>query len=86
MAKLRITLANGDVSDHAITPVIEYAFEQNYKKGFYKAIVEEGQQTYIYWLAWKCLFVAGTVDIKPFGEQFVASLAKVEVLDEDPNL
>lgn len=85
MAKLRITLANGEVSEHFVTPVIEYAFEQNYKKGFYKAIVEEGQQTFIYWLAWRCLIAAG-VDVKSFGESFVATLGKVEVLDEDPNL
>lgn len=84
MAKLRITLTNGDVSDHSITPAVEYAFEQNFKKGFYQAVVEEGQRTYIYWLAWKCLLVAGT-EIKPFGEPFIATLSKVDVIDEDPN-
>lgn len=85
MAKLVIKLTNGDVSEHFITPVVEYAFEQNFKKGFYKAVVEDGQQTYIYWLAWKCLLIAGA-EIKPFGEAFIGTLAKVEVVDEDPNL
>jgi hypothetical protein len=85
MAKLTIKMVNGDVSDHFITPTVEYAFEQNFKVGFYKAMLEEPQQTYVYWMAWKCLLIAGA-EIKPFGEAFISTLAKVEVTDEDPNL
>jgi hypothetical protein len=30
MAKLKITRANGEVSEHKITPGVEYAFELKY--------------------------------------------------------
>ena len=84
MAKLRITKANGDVSDHAITPSIEYAFEMYAKKGFGKAFAEDQKQSDIFWLAWKCL--SKTEDVPVFGEKFVDVLAKVEVLDDSsPN-
>ena len=84
MAKLRITKANGDVSDHAITPSIEYAFEMYAKKGFGKAFAEDQKQSDIFWLAWKCL--SKVEDVPLFGEKFVDVLAKVEVLDDSsPN-
>jgi len=84
MAKLRITKTNGDVSDHAITPSIEYAFEMYAKKGFGKAFAEDQKQSDIFWLAWKCL--SKTEDVPLFGEKFVDVLAKVEVLDDSsPN-
>jgi hypothetical protein len=83
MALLKITLANGDASTHKITPAIEYAFEQHAGKGFYKAIVDDQRQSDIYWIAWRCLFSAG-VEIKPFGEKFLETLEKVEVVDENP--
>jgi hypothetical protein len=36
MAKLKITRADGSVSEHKITPRIEYAFELYAKAGFHK--------------------------------------------------
>ena len=83
MAKLTITRANGDVSEHEITPAIEYSFEQYAKKGFAKAFAEDQKQSDIFWLAWKCL--SKVEDVVPFGEKFVETLAKVEVGDSDPN-
>ena len=83
MAKLTITKINGDVSDHEITPSIEYAFEQFAKKGFAKAFAEDQKQSDIFWLAWKCL--SKVEDVPLFGEKFVDGLAKVEVKDSDPN-
>jgi len=84
MAKLRITKTNGDVSDHAITPSIEYAFEMYAKKGFGKAFAEDQKQSDIFWLAWKCL--SKVEDVPLYGEKFVDVLAKVEVLDDsNPN-
>ena len=38
MAKLKITRADGSVSDHQITPRIEYAFELYAKKAFTKLL------------------------------------------------
>ena len=85
MARLKITRANGDVTEHQITPSIEYAFEIYAKKGFAVAFATDQKQSDIFWLAWKCL--SKTEDVPLFGEKFVDSLAKVEVLDDQsPNL
>ena len=86
MARLKITRADGTESVHEITPVIEYAFEQHAKKGFFKAFQEDQKQSDIYWLAWECLRRADASDVKPFGEKFLETLATVEVLgDDSPN-
>lgn len=85
MAKLKITRASGEVTEHQITPVIEYAFEIYAKKGFHKAFVEDAKMTDIYWLAWECIRRSGET-VPTFGAQFLETLAKVEVLDDDaPN-
>lgn len=83
MASLKIKLINGDESIHKITPAIEYSFEQHAGKGFYKAVTEDQKQSDIYWIAWKCLLVAGA-EIKPFGEKFLETLESVEVVDDSP--
>jgi hypothetical protein len=41
MAKLKITRADGSVTEHKITPRIEYAFELYAKKGFHKAFRDD---------------------------------------------
>lgn len=85
MAQLKITRANGDVSEHQITPSIEYAFEAYAKQGFARAFQVDQKQSDLYWLAWKCL--SKTEDVPLFGEKFIDTLAKVEVLDDpSPNL
>ena len=55
MAKLKITRANGEVSEHKITPGVEYAFEQKYGSGISKVLREHERQTEIFWLAYECL-------------------------------
>ena len=86
MASLKITRADGTVSQHEITPAIEFAFEQYAKKGFYKAFQEDQKQSDTYWLAWECLRRADAPDVKPFGDKFLETLKAVEVLgDEYPN-
>ena len=83
MARLKITRADGSVSEHQITPRIEYAFELYAKQGFHKAFRIEERQTDVYWLAWECIRTSGET-VKPFGADFLDSLSKVEVLDDDP--
>lgn len=83
MAKLKITRATGEVTEHQITPSIEYAFELYKGKGFHKCFVEDARQTDVYWLAYECLKRAA-VTIPLFGAEFMEMLAKVEVLDDDP--
>ena len=85
MAKLKITRADGSVSDHQITPSIEYAFEVYAKKGFHKAFRDDEKQSDVYWLAWECIRRSGET-VKPFGAEFLETLSKVEVLDDDPEL
>ena len=82
MAKLKITRADGSVSDHQITPSIEYAFEVYAKKGFHKALIEDQKQSDVYWLCWEAIRRSGET-VKPFGEQFLESLKSVEVLESD---
>ena len=83
MARLKITRATGEVSEHQITPRIEYAFELFAKKGFHKAFRDDEKQSDVYWLAWECLRTHGEA-VKPFGADFLDTLAKVEVLDDLP--
>ena len=85
MLKLKITKASGDISEHEITPAIEYSFEQFFKSGFHNRFRDEERQSDIYWLAWECLRRSGDT-VKPFGDQFLETLSKVEILDADsPN-
>ena len=83
MAKLKITRADGSVSDHQITPSIEFAFESYAKKGFHKALIEDQKQSDVYWLCWEAIRRSGET-VKPFGEQFLETLKSVEVLESDP--
>ena len=83
MAKLKITKVDGNVSEHQITPSIEYAFELYAKKGFHRAFREDEKQTDVYWLAWECLRSNGDT-VPMFGAEFLKTLSKVEVLDDDP--
>ena len=83
MAKLKITKVDGIVSEHQITPSIEYAFELYAKKGFHRAFREDEKQTDVYWLAWECLRSSGDT-VPMFGAEFLKTLSKVEVLDDDP--
>lgn len=84
MIKLKITRASGEVSEHAITPAIEFAFEQYAKKGFFKAFRDDEKQSDVYWLAWECLRREG-VGVKPFGPEFLDSLTAVDIIGADPN-
>ncbi len=55
MARIIVTRADGTKSTHSISPSVEYAFEQQFRKGFHKAFREDEKQEHIYWLAWECL-------------------------------
>jgi hypothetical protein len=82
MAKLKVTRADGSVNEYQITPAIEYAFEQYAKKGFHKAFRDDEKQSDVYW--WECLRTSGQT-VPVFGAEFLETLAKVEVLDDDPS-
>jgi hypothetical protein len=81
MAKLKITRANGEVTEHRITPGVEYAFELVHKAGISKILRETEKQTEIFWLAHECLRRDG-ITVPTFGPAFVDELESVEVLEE----
>ena len=83
MARLKITRASGEVSEHQISPKIEYSFELYAKKGFHKAFRDDEKQSDVYWLAWECLRTSGET-VPMFGAEFLDTLARVEVLDDLP--
>ena len=83
MAKLKVTRADNSVQEFEITPLIEYSFEQFAKKGFHKALIEDQKQSDVYWLAWEAIRRSGET-VPPFGEKFLESVLKVEVLESDP--
>jgi len=83
MARLKVTRTDGAVAEYQITPRIEYAFELHFKKGFHKAFRDDEMQTMVYYLCWECIRTSGeTVPI--FGAEFLDTLAKVDVLDDNP--
>ena len=84
MAKLKITRANGEVSEHKITPGVEYSFEIFKGMGISKALRENEKQTDVFWLAWECLRRAN-VTVPTFGIEFIDTLETVEVLDDVKN-
>jgi len=85
MAKLRVTRVDGTVGDYPITPLVQYGFEIWAKKGFHKSFIEDQSQTAIFWLSWECIRRSGET-VPMFGEDFIKTLANVEVLDDDsPN-
>ena len=76
-------MVDGSDTTHTITPAIEFAFETYAKKGLHKAFREDEKQSDVYYLAFLCLQKAGTT-VKPFGAEFMETLVRVEVLDDDP--
>lgn len=83
MAKLKVTRVDGSVNEYKITPRIEYTFELHYKKGFHKAFRDDEMQSMVYFLCWECIRSSGET-VKPFGPEFLDTIAKVDVLDDDP--
>ena len=83
MAKLKIVRNDGTELIGEITPAIEYAFENYYKKGFHRFFREEEMQSGVYFLAWEITKRAGEAP-KPFGEAFVDTLKSVTIEDSDP--
>jgi hypothetical protein len=53
------------------------------KKVFIKPLEMMRSKADVYWLAWECLRTSGEV-VKSYGAEFLETLAKVEVLDDDP--
>jgi len=78
MAKLKITRTDGTTLDAEITLSAEYAFEQHFKKGFYKKFREDELQSDVFWLAWELTRASGQ-DVPVFGLAFVDTLKVVDI-------
>ena len=84
MARLKIVRASGEVIV-SITPAVEYAFEKFAGQGIQKQIRDFERQSDIYWIAHNALMRQEV--IPPFGDDFLATLIAVEVLDDaDPKV
>ena len=84
--KLIITKANGDKSEHPVTPALKYAFELWSKKGFQESFGSgDYLEQHLYWLAWEALRSSGE-SVPMFGIDFVRTLADVDVEVEAPNV
>jgi len=84
MAKLKIVRTDRSVIEGEITPAVEYAFEQHYKKGFHKSFREDEFQSSVYWLAWEVTRRTQGESVKPYGIEFIETLKSVSVEDSDP--
>ena len=82
MAMLKITRANGETTEHKITPGVEYAFELRRGMGISKALREDEKQSDIFFLAHECLRRAN-ITVPTFGPEFINDLVSVEVMDEE---
>ena len=83
MARLKITRDTGVVEEYEITPAIEVAFEAYAKTGIYLALSQQQKQTDVYYLCWEAIRRSGQT-VAPFGDEFLKTLKKVEILDSDP--
>lgn len=83
MTMLKITKTDGAVQELEVTPATEYLFEQQYRKGFYKAFREDEMMSEVYYVTWLTLQEAGET-VKPFGIEFIKTLKEVEVKDSAP--
>ena len=79
-----IVVAYGDAT-HTIevSPIIEVAFERQFKGGFAKLFRTEERSEHLYWLAWEGLRRNG-VTVPPFDDSFLANLKSVDIA-ESPN-
>lgn len=82
--KLKVTHTDGSITEYPITPALEVAFEQHAKKGFHRAFREDEKQTDVYWLVWEAKRRANESPAPFSGDAFLATLAKVEIGDDDP--
>jgi hypothetical protein len=83
MASLKVTFESGVVETYKITPAIEVEFEAYAKMGINKCFREQEKQTDIYYLVWIAIRNSGQT-VALWGNEFLKTLAEVEVLDSDP--
>jgi hypothetical protein len=83
--KMRVAFAAGsDMEDgtYSVTPVVQVAFEREYRIGIGRAFGEGGEmrQEHMFWLAWKAMHAAGKI-VKPF-DGWLEELAEIEIVND----
>ena len=81
LISLKVSFTNGselEAGTYPVTPVVQVAFEREFKTGMGKAFQTDMRSEHIYWLAWKAMHAAGKV-VKPF-DGWLGELASVEIV------
>jgi hypothetical protein len=84
LIKLKVEFVPGSDAEpgvYPVTPVVQVAFEREFRTGLSKAFQTEMRNEHLYWLAWKAMHVAGKV-VKPF-DGWLNDLAAVEIVNEN---
>ena len=83
LISLRVKFTNGsELEDgtYPVTPVVQVAFEREFKTGMGKAFQTDMRSEHVYWLGWKAMHAAGKV-VKPF-DGWLGELAAVEIVTD----
>ena len=86
MKILKVTHTDGSITEYPVTPILEVAFEAYAKKGFYRSFREDEKQSDVYWLVWEAKRRANEAPAPFPGDAFMATLAKVEIREDDSPL
>lgn len=80
--KVRFTGDQYEDGEYPVTPLVQVAFEREFKVGIAKAFSVEQRNEHIYWLAWKAMHAAGRT-VPPWGDKFLEVLESVELVSTE---
>lgn len=83
LINLRVSFVNASEHEggtYPVTPVVQVAFEREFKTGMGKAFQADMRSEYVYWLGWKAMHCAGKI-VKPF-DAWLGELAAVEIVTD----
>jgi hypothetical protein len=81
---INITLrvqTNDKTGEYPVTPMVQVAFEREWKVGLAKAFNQDQKMEHMYWLGWKSMNAAGEV-VKPF-DGWLNTVQSVEIVEEE---
>lgn len=83
--KIKIKRTTGEKT-YDIIPLVEVAFEKEFKGGFYHIWQNESRLEHLYWLAWKTEAAHGE-PVGSFGDEYLKGLPvnPIEIVGDDPN-
>ena len=66
---------------YPVTPLVQVAFEREWKIGLAKAFNQDQKMEHMYWLGWKAMHSSGEV-VKPF-DGWLNTVKSVEIVEEE---